>query len=130
MPSHTYQPNFESWTKWSHFFSGSEEILEYWKCVAQKYNVRKHIHFNRRCIEARWNDTTNLWTVQIQDVLTGDTFEDSADVLMTGTGLLNEWKWLSIPGLDSFKGHLLHSASWDEGFNPEVSHPSLIHPAY
>ncbi|CAK96698.1 hypothetical protein CBS115989_2154 [Aspergillus niger] len=114
VPSHTYQLSFESWTEWSHFFSGSEEILEYWKRVAQKYNVRKHIRFNRRCVEARWHDTRSLWTVQVQDVLTGNIFEDSADVLMIGTGLLNEWKWPSISGLQSFKGQLLHSASWDE----------------
>lgn len=128
VPSHTYQLSFESWTEWSHFFSCSDEILEYWKRVAQKYDVRKHIHFNRRCNEARWNNTTNLWTVQIQDLLTGNTFEDSADVLMTGTGLLNEWKWPSIPGLQCYKGQLLHSASWDEAFTPEVSYASLIHP--
>ncbi|KAI2893055.1 hypothetical protein CBS76997_1774 [Aspergillus niger] len=117
VPSHTYQLSFESWTEWSHFFSGSEEILEYWKRVAQKYNVRKHIRFNRRCVEARWHDTRSLWTVQVQDVLTGNIFEDSADVLMIGTGLLNEWKWPSVSGLQSFKGQLLHSASWDESFD-------------
>ncbi|EHA18389.1 hypothetical protein ASPNIDRAFT_139537, partial [Aspergillus niger ATCC 1015] len=117
VPSHTYQLSSESWTEWSHFFSGSEEILEYWKRVAQKYNVRKHILFNRRCVEARWHDTTSSWTVQVQDVLTENIFEDSADVLMIGTGLLNEWKWPSVSGLQSFKGQLLHSASWDESFD-------------
>ncbi|RAK87723.1 flavin-binding monooxygenase [Aspergillus costaricaensis CBS 115574] len=126
VPSHTYQLSFESWTEWSHFFSGSDEILEYWKRVAQKYDVRKHIHFNRRCNEARWNNTTNLWTVQIQNLLTGNTFEDSADVLMTGTGLLNEWKWPSIPGLQCYEGQLLHSASWDEAFTPEGKAVAVI----
>lgn len=42
-------------------------------------------------------------------------------MLMIGTGLLNEWKWPSVSGLQSFKGQLLHSASWDESFDLRVS---------
>ncbi|KAJ1706475.1 FAD/NAD(P)-binding domain-containing protein [Aspergillus flavus] len=125
VPSHTYQLSFESWTEWSHFFSGSGEILEYWKRVAEKYDVRKHIRFNRRCIGACWNDITRRWVVRIE-VDNGDVFEDSADVLMTGTGLLNKPKWPSIPGLQSFQGQLLHSASWVEGFDGQEKNVAVI----
>lgn len=58
--------------------------------------------------------------MQIQNVETGEAFEDSADILMTGTGLLNEWKWPNIPGLHKFQGSLLHSARWDENFDSKV----------
>ncbi|OGM49652.1 hypothetical protein ABOM_001870 [Aspergillus bombycis] len=126
VPSHSYQLSFESWTGWSHFFSGSEEILEYWKRVAQKYNIRKHIRFQSRCVGARWNDVTGKWFVQIHNVETGEVFEDSADILMTGTGILNEWKWPSIPGLHNFNGPLLHSASWDETFDSKDKHIAVI----
>lgn len=47
-------------------------------------------------------------------------FEDSADVFMTGTGLLNEWKWPSIPGLHDYRGKLLHSARWDKSYDIQV----------
>ena len=30
---------------------------------------------------------------------------------MTGEGVLNEWKWPDIDGLDRFQGTLLHSAN-------------------
>ncbi|KAL4894975.1 hypothetical protein BDV59DRAFT_200232 [Aspergillus ambiguus] len=117
VPSHSYQLSFESWTGWSQFFSGADEILQYWKRVAEKYNLREHIRFNRQCIGARWNESTGKWFVQMQNVETGDTFEDSSDVLMTGTGQLNQWKWPSISGLHTFEGSLLHSANWDESFD-------------
>ena len=58
--------------------------------------------------------------MQIHNLETDEVFEDSADILMTGTGLLNEWKWPSIPGLHDFNGPLLHSASWDETFDSKV----------
>ncbi|KAE8156693.1 hypothetical protein BDV40DRAFT_309371 [Aspergillus tamarii] len=126
VPSHAYQLSFESWTGWSHFFSGSQQILEYWKRVAQKYDIRRHIRFQSRCAGARWNDVTGKWFVQIQNVETGEAFEDSADILMTGTGLLNEWKWPNIPGLHKFQGSLLHSAGWDEKFDSKDKHIAVI----
>lgn len=94
--------------------------MEYWKRVAQKRDVRKHIKFSSRCVGARWNETMGTWFVQILNLEAGETLEDSADLLVTGTGLLNEWKWPSIPGLQSFKGRLLHSACWDETWDCEV----------
>ena len=29
----------------------------------------------------------------------------------------SQWKWPSIPGLHSFKGHKVHSAAWDHDFD-------------
>lgn len=121
VPSHCYQLSFESWTGWTQFFSGADEILEYWNRVAQKYHVREHIKFQSRCVGARWNDSMGKWFVQVVDDKTGQVFEDFADVFMTGTGLLNEWEWPSIPGLHAFKGKLLHSACWDESYDIQVS---------
>jgi cation diffusion facilitator CzcD-associated flavoprotein CzcO len=51
----------------------------------------------------------------------GSTFSDQADVLIQATGALNNWKWPNIPGLQDFKGKLLHSASWDEEYDYSVS---------
>lgn len=121
VPSHAYQLSFESWPDWSDFYANAPEILKYWKLVAKKYDVTKHIRFRHKCIEARWNEQACKWTVKIEDLDTGLTLEDSADVLMTGTGTLNDWKWPDIPNLHQFEGPLLHSANWDEGFDPTVS---------
>ncbi|KAJ4665953.1 hypothetical protein HRR87_008535 [Exophiala dermatitidis] len=118
VPSHAYQLSFESWPDWSDFYANAPEILKYWKLVAKKYDVTKHIRFRHKCIEARWNEQACKWTVKIEDLDTGLTLEDSADVLMTGTGTLNDWKWPDIPNLHQFEGPLLHSANWDEGFDP------------
>lgn len=81
--------------------------------------------FGHRCKEARWNEETSKWHVTF-DVLNEhgnvlETFADVGDVMMTGTGVLNEWKWPDIPGLKSFKGKLLHSANYDDSFSMTVS---------
>lgn len=32
-------------------------------------------------------------------------------------GVLNKWKWPTIPGLHDFKGKLMHSARYEEGYD-------------
>jgi cation diffusion facilitator CzcD-associated flavoprotein CzcO len=45
------------------------------------------------------------------------TFIDSCDFYASATGILNRWKWPDIPGRETFKGKITHSANWD----PELS---------
>jgi cation diffusion facilitator CzcD-associated flavoprotein CzcO len=54
---------------------------------------------------------------QVEDVHSGTIYYDSCNLLISGTGALNDWKWPNIPGLSEFKGKLLHSASWDETYD-------------
>ena len=41
-------------------------------------------------LEARWDDKTSKWRAKIENLRTGEVFEDTADALMTGIGVLNE----------------------------------------
>ena len=76
--------------------------------------------FGHKVAEARWDDSEAKWSVNVEDISTGKTVHDKADVLITAIGVLNEWRWPDIPGLHSFKGALLHSAGWEATFKPEV----------
>ncbi len=76
--------------------------------------------FKHKVVEARWNEDTSKWHVKVQNLDTKETFEDTGDVFMTGSGVLNEWKWPDVPGLHDFKGPLLHSANWDTSFDARV----------
>ncbi len=120
IPAHSYQLSFESSLEWTKFYAGAPEILEYWRKVVKKYDIRKHMKFQRKCIEARWDEYTSKWIVKFERLDTGEIVEDTADVFMTGIGALNEWKWPDIKGLEDFKGTLAHSANWDDNFNAEV----------
>ena len=126
IPAHSYQLSFESSTEWSKFYVGAPEILRYWQRVADKYDTRKYMTFNHKCIEARFNEETSKWHVKFTDLKTNNTVEDVADVFMTGIGALNEWRWPDIPGLKSFKGELLHSANWNESFDPKGKNIAVI----
>lgn len=58
---------------------------------------------------------------KVQDLDSGTVYQDQADILISGTGSLNNWKWPAIPGLHDFKGKLMHSARWDESYDYTVS---------
>lgn len=120
IPAHSYQLSFESSMEWSKFYAGAPEILKYWQRVADKYNVRRFMKFNHKVVEARWNEQTSKWHVKVQKVGTDDVVEDVGDVLVTGSGVLNEWKWPDIKGLHDFKGKILHSANWDSEYDVTV----------
>jgi len=40
-----------------------------------------------------------------------------ATVGCTNRGPPSEWKWPNIPGIDVFKGKLMHSAKWDATYD-------------
>lgn len=50
---------------------------------------------------------------ELEVVQNGETVKTWCHVLINATGTLNNWKWPDIPGLQDFKGTLLHSANWD-----------------
>jgi hypothetical protein len=58
--------------------------------------------------------------IKVQDLVRGTVFADYCDVLLSASGVLNSWKWPSIPGLHTFNGKLLHSAQWDEDYDYAV----------
>ncbi|KAK5958393.1 hypothetical protein OHC33_000235 [Knufia fluminis] len=119
IPAHSYQLSFESDVDWSSFYAGGAEILEYWRRVAGKYDVRRFMRFGCRCVGARWDEGSCKWVVRFErvdergEVVEGSEFEDVGDVLMTGTGALNQWRWPEIEGLKGFGGKLMHSADYD-----------------
>ena len=44
---------------------------------------------------------------------------DRAEVLIKATGFVNDWRWPDVPGREKFKGAMLHTARWDDSFDPE-----------
>ena len=74
---------------------------------------------NTKLMEARWNEEEGVWTVVLEDQVSGGRWEDWCHVLVNGTGILNNWKWPDIKGLHDFRGVLMHSAKWDHSVDFE-----------
>lgn len=116
IPSHSYQFTWARNPNWSQFYSSSEEIWQYFKDVATKYDLEKYVQLNTVVQVATWDEATGHWKVVVlrQD---GKEVHDWCDILISGSGVLNSWQYPKIPGLDLFKGKLMHSAKWDNSYD-------------
>lgn len=115
VPSAIYAFPFDPNSEWSQFYSRGGEILEYFKRTVKKWNLHKNVKFGHRVHDARWQEDRAQWKIVIEH--NGETFTDYADILVSARGFLSTWKWPSIPGLQDFKGHRVHSAGWDHSYD-------------
>ncbi|KAK6209485.1 steroid monooxygenase [Colletotrichum tabaci] len=112
IPSVNYQFSWAPSPNWSKFYSSAPEILQYFKDVAEKYDLNKYMRLNHTVTGAFWDEEEQKWHVRVQRQ-DGTTFEDKADVFVNASGVLNKWKWPAIKGRETFKGTMMHSANWD-----------------
>ncbi|KAE8162972.1 putative flavin-binding monooxygenase [Aspergillus tamarii] len=119
-----YQFPFAPNPAWSSYYASGKEIQEYIVNTADKYDLREKIKFNTKLVKAIWSKTQGKWKIQLQQ---GElVLEDEADIVLDGSGVLNQWKWPDIEGLETFKGKLLHTAHWDPEYNYEGKKIAVI----
>ncbi|RFU34831.1 Flavin-containing monooxygenase, partial [Scytalidium lignicola] len=129
IPSHVYQYTFEPNIQWSKYFAPGPEIQEYVKGVAKKYKVDQKVRYNTKVIGATWNDDAGTWTVNTEHKTpdcASTTGKLEAEVLISAVGILNNWKWPDIAGLQDFEGKLQHSANWDNSWDYTNKKMALI----
>lgn len=98
-------------TQWSSFYAPGAEIRRYLEDVVSKNNLMNYIKLKHELLAAHWDDGTGKWHLKLRANGTSE-IEDTADVLLLATGMLNRWRWPRIEGLSDFQGTLLHSAGW------------------
>ncbi|MCX6129684.1 MAG: NAD(P)/FAD-dependent oxidoreductase [Proteobacteria bacterium] len=121
VPSPVYSFSFEANPNWSSKFSPQKEIYEYLKHCAKKYAIYPHIRFHNKVEESQFNSESGLWTVSIKAQASID-----CRFLILCSGGLSRPAYPKIPGIDSFKGALFHSAAWDHKFPLENSRVAVI----
>jgi cation diffusion facilitator CzcD-associated flavoprotein CzcO len=114
IPSVCYQFNWQRKPDWSQYYSGAQEIFDYFKWVAESNGLIKYAKFDHQIVGAEWQEAEGRWKIDVmRNSDPNDTFEDYADFFINGGGVLNKWRWPEIKGLHDFNGPLLHSARWN-----------------
>jgi len=101
---------------WKETHGTQKDIHEYWISLAKKYRLYDHIILNRKVISAKWDDVAQEYELVAEDTITGERSRSTAHILISAIGVLETPRLPSIPGLESFKGEMFHSARW----KPEV----------
>lgn len=111
VPSHLYSFSFEPNPHWSRTYSPQPEILAYLRHCADKYAVRGKIRFGCEVTGAAFDAATSLWRVEWRDAQ-GRALSGHARALVSAVGLLSRPAIAHLPGLETFRGPVFHSAQW------------------
>ncbi len=112
VPSHLYSFSFEPKAEWSRRYAAQPEIFEYLRATVDKHGLRPNIRFNTEVVSASFDEDLATWHIELSDGTTCD-----ADVLVSATGQLNRPAYPRLPGMESFKGQMFHSARWNHGYD-------------
>ncbi|KAF6835306.1 cyclopentanone -monooxygenase [Colletotrichum plurivorum] len=99
---------WKNWT-WSERFPGQEEIQRYFQHVDKVLGVSQDTTFNAAVVGADFDEDTGLWTITMN---TGRKM--TSRFLIAATGSSYKRHEPSFPGLESYAGELMHSASWPD----------------
>jgi 4-hydroxyacetophenone monooxygenase len=108
-PNHMYCYSFEPGHAWPDHYSTQSVLLDYFRGIADKYDLRALIRFETMVEQARWDESAACWRLTLSGRHAGTV---EADVLVSAVGQLNQPKLPDIPGIDTFKGPSFHSARW------------------
>jgi cation diffusion facilitator CzcD-associated flavoprotein CzcO len=108
IPSFSYQFSFEQSPDWSRTYAPGHELKAYAEHCVDKYGIRSKIRFNTKVLGADFDETHDLWRVQID---TGE--QITARFLVNASGVLTTPKLPDIAGVDTFDGITMHTARWD-----------------
>lgn len=91
------------------------EILNYLGEVIEEHGLASHIRYLHKVLMASWSTPEARWTVEGVRTDTGEKFKVTASFLWMGQGYyrhdrgyMPQW-----PGVDTFRGELIHSQEWD-----------------
>ncbi|MGY4712412.1 flavin-containing monooxygenase [Mycolicibacterium sp. CBM1] len=113
VPSHLYSFSFAPKPDWSRTYARQPEILAYLESVADTFDLRRHLLTDTRVRSARWNESIQQWSLELESVSSGSTFAFAADVVVSAVGLFGEPRLPDIDGLTDFDGPVMHTARWE-----------------
>ncbi|KAJ0415082.1 hypothetical protein BJY00DRAFT_305134 [Aspergillus carlsbadensis] len=115
IPAHNYAYSFAPNPAWPNYYATSEQIHAYMHDVADRYECKQYIRFRHTIRSAVWEEGSGKWVLDVENGKA--TIRDEVDVFVNAGGVLNNWKWPTIPDLHTFQGKLIHSARWDQEYD-------------
>lgn len=96
-----------------------DEILSYLGEVIEENDLGPHIRYRHRILAAVWNSETALWTLTVATGADDTRREFSCRFLLMCQGYYRHAQGYTPdwPGMDSFKGEIVHPQTWPAGLD-------------
>lgn len=88
------------------------EMITYLEKYADKFDLRKHIHFNALVLNSERSSTDDTWLLSVKDLKTDSVENQKYDKVVVATGQYTLPVIPQIPGIEKFCGTVMHSTSY------------------
>ncbi|MGK2873794.1 MAG: flavin-containing monooxygenase, partial [Alphaproteobacteria bacterium] len=112
VPTLSYSYSFEQNPHWSNLYAPGPELKAYADHCVNKYGVRPHMRYGVEVTKTVYDEARNVW---VTHTATGQTF--TSRYIVSATGFLTLPKMPDVPGLDKFKGKVIHTSRWDHSYD-------------
>lgn len=111
----TFGFNFRPWMGDKVLADGAA-IKEYVIDTAKEYGVYEKIKFGRKLLSANWSSKQTLWTLTTENESSGETETFTCNFFVPCTGYYNYDTGFmpQYPGVEDYKGQLIHPQHWPE----------------
>ena len=115
---HTLGYSFKPWTAEKSIADGPS-ILSYLNETVDQYSLREKIRFNTLVTTAEWSTETATWTLTATDSRTNAAHSYSCSYLYMCSGYYSykEGYTPEFPGIESFRGTVVHPQKWPHNFD-------------
>lgn len=110
VPANYYAYSFAPNTLARNRFASGRELLGYFSGIADRYGVTSHVRYRAEVATADWDGAA--W-----DLVTTAGARIRADFVITAVGRLHRPSIPDIPGVETFRGTIRHSAEWDPAYD-------------
>jgi cation diffusion facilitator CzcD-associated flavoprotein CzcO len=111
---HTFGYRFKPWS--GKPIATAEEILKYMHAVIAENDLARHIRYRHRIASAQWSSKDQRWTIEATRNDTGEQLRFTANFLWMCQGYYrhSEGYTPQWPGMERFKGPIVHPQTWPE----------------
>lgn len=112
VPSALYSLSFAPNPDWTRVLPPAEELRAYLGAVADRHDLRRRMRFGVEVRRAAWDEARARWRLTVVRIADGAVSAHECQFLFSATGQLVRPRELDVPGVDTFRGDVLHSARW------------------
>ncbi len=105
--SYSFDEDLQQQWRWSERYAPQAEILAYAQHVAERFDLKRDIDFNRTVNAANFDDASGLWSVGTE---CGE--RHRARFCIMATGCLSATRMPDLTGLADYQGATHHTGEW------------------
>ncbi|UAK32654.1 NAD(P)/FAD-dependent oxidoreductase [Nocardia asteroides] len=113
IPSRLYSYSFAPNPNWSRTYSGSNEILGYIEAMAAEFRLGPHLRFGHNVTGIAFDEQAGTWEIAVE----GHAHPILARTVVLASGPLANASLPDIRGIETYRGHKIHSARWDHDYD-------------